>query len=220
MTKAWDGFISFFERVGFGFKLVWFGVLTTVGIMKVGILAIIDALINSVIGMINGLLQTLNLIPGVSIPIMEWSEMGKTAAQEEINAATARGDILAEDARGIEERDAQRASSVTERVVNRNKWIDEVKRGIDKAKAPFESNIDKVGEVGKIKDAVDISDEDLKLLKDVAAKEFAVSYRQITPQMSVTFGDVRETVDVNNLLNVIATMTEEALASSLVTGGI
>jgi len=220
MTKAWDGFISFFERVGFGFKLVWFGVLTTVGIMKVGILAIIDALINSVIGMINGLLQTLNLIPGVSIPIMKWSEMGKTAAQEEINAATARGDILAEDARGIEERDAQRASNVTERVVNRNKWIDEVKMGIDKAKAPFESNIGKVGEVGKIKDAVDISDEDLKLLKDVAAKEFAVSYRQITPQMSVTFGDVRETVDVNNLLNVIATMTEEALASSLVTGGI
>lgn len=70
--------------------------------------------------------------------------------------------------------------------------------------------------VGKIKDDVSITDEDIKLLKDVAATEFVNKYTTLRPEMTVSFGDVRETADVNKILSVIEDMVEEAYASSLV----
>jgi len=73
--------------------------------------------------------------------------------------------------------------------------------------------------VGKIKDNVSITDEDIKLLKDVAATEFVNKYTTLRPEMSVSFGDVRETADVNKILSVIEDMVEEAYASSLVGEG-
>lgn len=73
--------------------------------------------------------------------------------------------------------------------------------------------------VGKIKGDVSITDEDIKLLKDVAATEFVNKYTTLRPEMRVSFGDVRETADVNKILSVIEDMVEEAYASSLVGAG-
>ncbi|NLL64071.1 MAG: hypothetical protein GX241_07595, partial [Ruminococcaceae bacterium] len=77
----------------------------------------------------------------------------------------------------------------------------------------------KLDSVGKIKDEVSITDEDIKLLKDVAATEFVNKYTTLRPEMTVEFGDVRETADVNKILAVIEDMVEEAYASVLVGEG-
>lgn len=74
-------------------------------------------------------------------------------------------------------------------------------------------NLDSVGKIGS---DVSISDEDLKLLRDIAAKEFLIQMASLTPQVNVSFGDVRETADVHAIMGVIETMAEEALATSLV----
>lgn len=71
--------------------------------------------------------------------------------------------------------------------------------------------------VGKINDDVSITEEDIKLLKDVASAEFVNRYTTLRPEMTVTFGDVRETADVSNILETIEVMVEEAYASALVT---
>jgi tape measure domain-containing protein len=70
--------------------------------------------------------------------------------------------------------------------------------------------------VGSIKSDVDISDEDIQLLRDISARDFLLNLQTITPQANVTFGDVRETADVNKLLDVIQDMVDEQLATSLV----
>jgi len=70
--------------------------------------------------------------------------------------------------------------------------------------------------IGKIKSDVNIADEDLKLLKDMAAREFLLNLKSITPQANITFGDVRETADVGKIMAVLETMVENALATSLV----
>lgn len=74
-------------------------------------------------------------------------------------------------------------------------------------------NLDSVGSIGS---DVNISDEDLQLLRDIAAKEFLIQMASLTPQVNVSFGDIRETADVNAIMGVIETMAEEALATSLV----
>lgn len=69
--------------------------------------------------------------------------------------------------------------------------------------------------VGKINSDVNISDENLQLLRDVAAREFLLNLHQVEPKVSITFGDVRETADVNEVADVLADMMEDALATSL-----
>ena len=72
--------------------------------------------------------------------------------------------------------------------------------------------------IGSIKSDVDISDQDIQLLRDIAAREFLLNLQTVTPQANVTFGDVRETADVNKILDVIQDMVDEELATSLVVG--
>ena len=78
-------------------------------------------------------------------------------------------------------------------------------------------NLDTIGEVGSIGSDVNIAEEDIKLLRDMAAKEFLLNLTSVTPTANISFGDVRETADVNKILGVIEDMVENAWATSLVT---
>lgn len=73
-----------------------------------------------------------------------------------------------------------------------------------------------VGDVDNVKGKVDISSEDLKILKDIATRDLFLNMTSVTPQANVTFGDVRETADVNKIMDVIEDMVENAFATSLV----
>lgn len=76
--------------------------------------------------------------------------------------------------------------------------------------------INSIGEVGKINSDVEISDEDIQILRDIAAKDFLVNLYTIAPQVNAQFGDVRESADVNEIMGVLETMIEEAYATSLI----
>lgn len=70
--------------------------------------------------------------------------------------------------------------------------------------------------VGSIKNDVNIADEDIQLLRDMAARDYLLNLQQVTPVAHISFGDVRETADVNKIMDVIEDMVEEQMATSLV----
>lgn len=70
--------------------------------------------------------------------------------------------------------------------------------------------------VGSIKNDVNINDEDIQLLRDMAARDYLLNLQQVTPVAHISFGDVRETADVNKIMDVIEDMVEEQMATSLV----
>ena len=70
--------------------------------------------------------------------------------------------------------------------------------------------------VGSIKSDVDISDQDIQLLRDIAARGFLLNLQTVTPTANISFGDIHETADVKKILSVIEDMVEEQLATSLV----
>lgn len=72
--------------------------------------------------------------------------------------------------------------------------------------------------VGSIKSDVDISDQDIQLLRDISARDFLLNLQTVTPQVYNTFGDIRETADVNKIFEAIQDMVDEELATSLVVG--
>ena len=59
---------------------------------------------------------------------------------------------------------------------------------------------------------VDISDEDLKMLKDIATREYMLNYKHITPNVNIEFGDIKETADGNQVKDAITKMMNEELA--------
>ena len=61
-----------------------------------------------------------------------------------------------------------------------------------------------------------ISDEDIQLLRDMAAREFLLNLQTVTPTANISFGDVRETADVNKIIDVLQDMVDEQLATNLV----
>ena len=60
-----------------------------------------------------------------------------------------------------------------------------------------------------------LSDDDIQLLLDVATRDYKLNYQQITPNITLTFGDVRETADVDDVLDKVAERLEEIYDSNL-----
>lgn len=70
----------------------------------------------------------------------------------------------------------------------------------------------------KVKGEVSITEEDIKMLKDIAAIEWVNKFTTLTPTMNIQFGDVHETADTNGILKAVETMIVDAYSSSLVEG--
>lgn len=75
--------------------------------------------------------------------------------------------------------------------------------------------IEEVGEVGKIKGDVSITDEDLKLLKEYATLEYINLYQTSRPVLNATFGDIRESADPEAVRQAVEDMMIEAWEANL-----
>ena len=75
----------------------------------------------------------------------------------------------------------------------------------------------KLDKIGKIEDDVKITDEDIKMLKDISKAEFINKYTTLQPNMKVEFtGPITKEADINKIIEAIEDMTEEALSNTLV----
>ncbi|MBP3037989.1 tape measure protein [Bacillaceae bacterium Marseille-Q3522] len=78
-------------------------------------------------------------------------------------------------------------------------------------------DIGDVGTVDKIKDDVSITEDDLKLMRDIAEREYILRYQQLSPSATVNFtstGNSEE--DAKRLLAMMEQMIQEQVASQLV----
>lgn len=75
-------------------------------------------------------------------------------------------------------------------------------------------NIDKVGEVGKINDKVDISSEDLKLMRELAEMKNIQNFVSLTPTVNVQTGDINNGYDIDTVVSRIEKNLEEEFAKS------
>jgi tape measure domain-containing protein len=81
------------------------------------------------------------------------------------------------------------------------------------------ANIDKNGlanvdKVGKIEDTVDISNEDLKLMRELAEMKSIQNFVTLTPTVQVTTGDIRNDVDVDTIVRRIEESLEREIVNS------
>ncbi|GKU75656.1 tape measure protein [Paenibacillus sp. L3-i20] len=75
-------------------------------------------------------------------------------------------------------------------------------------------DINKVNEVGQINEKVDISSEDLKMMRELAEMKNIQNFVSLTPTVSVTTGDIKSGDDANTIVARIESMLTEQIASS------
>jgi len=231
VIKIWNSILNFFDQVPIFFQGVGYGIADAFSYAKVKVLEIMEAMGNGVIGIINNLIAALNKIPGVAItPLNELAFSANTAIEEEAKRQS-RADKLAGSKAAAAAKAAAREATMTA-----NRAADEANLAAKKVAAEAEKNNKfkipayediakngvevkggKLGSVGKIESDINISEDDLKLLKDVAVAGFTQQYTKLQPNLKIEFsGDIRETADVNKLTEAVEEMVAEAYASSLV----
>lgn len=113
----------------------------------------------------------------------------------------------------------------TEAAKNLGERLDKLKKGImdpqNRNTSPTQNenkdnNVDKVKSVGKVKDPIKIDDESLKLIRDVAMKKYQVSFKTVQPVFQLSFGDIRETMDIDKAVERVETRIVDLYNSSLV----
>jgi hypothetical protein len=68
---------------------------------------------------------------------------------------------------------------------------------------------------GNLGDTPRVSTGDIKLMAEPAAQQRGISFQQVTPEITMYFGDIRETADTDAVIRRLAERLEEAAASSL-----
>lgn len=128
-----------------------------------------------------------------------------TKAFEDIQSMWGKGTWLR--LKGLDERDLEAQEAGKNYLASMKGDLDIMSsKGID---------VNSVAGTVNTKGEMSITEEDLKLLKDVAATEFVNRYTTLRPTLTANFGDVRETADVNAIAQKIGDLMEQALTESL-----
>lgn len=223
LTGLWTNAGLAFENVGLGIKSFFAGILA------------------DVLGFISDIAAALNKLPfvefdysGVTDAATYWADQ-QAQADADIEANKAAmvdlGNAFTEAYNSVGAFEEGWASDAYDAGYQ---WGNNIVEGIGETALDLENmfdpdtlgaslNVDGVGVNGGNLDSVDsigsdvnISDEDVQLLRDMAARDYLLQLQTITPVANVTFGDVRETADVGKIVEVIEQMVDEQMATALV----
>lgn len=216
--------INLWNRLQLAFYTASVNIQNFMGDMKAGVLTILQNMVNGAIDIINGFINTLNKIPGVSIDAIEKVTFGTTAQMENDAAKQARAADLAAYQDQINSQIAERDSALS--AMKSEARAATAQRDAEIAAAKAESaaagngstepnwsayantdpgdigNVDRVGSVGSIDEDVNIADEDLKFLRDVAEMRYVQNFVTLTPTVAVD-AKISEKVDVDEVVDKI-----------------
>lgn len=225
VMRTWNWLANAQDQVNIGFLKGWYAVVDGASWMYTKTVQIVEDMINAVIDDLNKFIDMLNNIPGVSIDAVgQVSFAAKTAAAEEAGKQARAAEIEAME-KTAAEKAAEREQNVIDMLNNRAAEREQEQAEKDASKASGATvfsptggtidNIDKVGKVGKIEDKVDISSEDLKVMRELAEMKNIQNFVSLQP--SINFGDthVRQQSDINTIITHITTQLEKDIASSV-----
>lgn len=201
------------------------------GDMKVSVLTILQNMINGAIGIINDFISLLNKIPGVNIDLIEQVTFATTAAAENEAAKQARADALNQYEADIKAAQAERDatySAAKQELADATAKLSETYANARAEAAQANSdagvsdwntdqydvgNVDSVGSVGSIESDVNIADEDLKFLRDVAEMRYVQNFVTLTPTVAVD-AQISEKVDVDEVVTKIEKKLEDEFTAA------
>jgi len=220
LVRAWNKVLGYFDQIPIWFVKVGAGIVGAFLDAKATSLQIMQDLINGTIDKINGLIERLNKIPGVQLDAISHMQItGETAAEAEA-FRQASEKVIASMESDAAEKAVAREQKVLDMLESRaeKRAKEEAGKKAEKEEVPdfdkFKIDVGTVDEVGKIKDKVDISSEDLKVMRDLAEMRSIQNFVTNTPTIQVTTGPISKDVDVDELIARIGSVMERETDAS------
>lgn len=243
ILTAWDqvkiGFftgvywiINLFSKLKLIFAKLGVHFLNCMGDLKVGVLLILQKLINDAIGLINKFIGLINKITGASISLVQEVTFGETAKLENEAKKKAREaeleDYENEIKSGIKSRDEKIKQMKDDALAASAKRQDEIKQKQEAAnniKQEEDNSNNKQPDRGSpdnpmytnstVDNTVDVSSEDLKIMRDIAEMQAIQNFVTLTPTVKVTTGDIHKDVDVSNVVEKITNSLNEEVSANV-----
>jgi len=180
-------------------------------------------LINGIISGLNAIINAVNRIAGTSFSTMEkvsskWVERLKPTTSKNVvdlsRYRMAQMDLATAYAQGY-----RWASNSFDRLASAVSGIGKLPSlpslNVPKVSGvPDIGKVGKVDKVGKIEDTVDISSEDLKIMRELAEMKAIQNFVTLTPTVQVTTGPVSKPSDIDTIIERIKIVLENEIASS------
>lgn len=211
-------------------------ILDFTGDMKAGMLTILQNLVNGAIGIINDFINLLNKIPGVHISLIDQVTFGTTEQlkneaekqsrakllsdlQERADAYSKNRDAIlssmkSEASAARAQREAEIAATKAEAAAAGAEGEKDWKSYLDgEGLGGDVDNVGHVGSVGEIEEDVNIAEEDLKFLRDVAEMRYVQNFVTLTPTVAID-AQVSERADYEELARRIERELEDEFVAA------
>lgn len=202
-TSAWYAIQNFVGRIGLKFVELGYNVADAVGAMKVTVLTIIQGMVNGAIDLINKFTSAINAILGTSIGAIEHVTFAATAAAEYQANKQARADDLAQRQaaydQAVADRDAaieqMQADRLAEHAARQQEIADRQAAGTSAGASSSDhladiadSSASTAGSAGSIEKSLDIAEEELKNLVDMAERQYVnkINLTAMSPVINVS----------------------------------
>ncbi|GAB6107817.1 tape measure protein [Fusibacter bizertensis] len=223
------GVLNAWDNITIATAMFSVGLANHIGDMKVDVLGIVESMVNGAIGLINGFIEMLNKIPGVSIEAVQTVSFAADAAAQNEAEKQARNRALDAYTSDKEANIAAREKNLAEVKLNAEKNRTDRENQIKNLQdlkaqeknppevipgAAFNEVIEPLEEnTSDIKDAVNLSSEDLKYMRDLAEQDVINRFTtaEIKVDMTNSFGDIHETADLDGVVAYL----EDSLTESL-----
>ena len=235
--------LNFWDMLKLGMKTAGIAIANYMGDMRTNVLTILQSMVNSAIDIINKFIRALDNLPGVSISTIDQVSFGTksalrnkaeqkqrekalTAYKDEITA-TITNRALSHDTRA-QNIDLARASRLAALEAARytetsnadnNKLFDPMSALLGEQLYQLNElagyGSDTAANTGRMAREINIADEDLRYLRDIAERESinVITSQVIVPQFSVNIGEVKETADIDEIINKFKEEIEAELLS-------
>lgn len=201
-----DKVLTLGDNLQVGLAKIFDAIQYRVGVLKVRALENIQEMVNGAIKLINGFIKAVNKIPGVSIDVISGVNFAAAAKIKNDAAVAKRQDIISQMESTAKINALQRQYNIRSAQAEGGAQglLDGIYSGV--------GNI--AGNTGKMADALEISEEDLKYLRDIAEREVIdrTVLRDVNVNFSNSFGDIRETADVDGIIDKMTVRLAEAIA--------
>ena len=193
------------QSVG-GIEIAWIMACDTIynatSHLKEGALMLLQGMLNGAIGMLNDFIGVINQIPGVNIGFIAGATFGAEAKIAEEAGRQARR----------VESEARIAEILAGKEAAAGNTMEDLFNGVTtSAGGTTALNV-------KNAEPIKIDGEDIKMLLDISTMRYQLNYSQITPQVSLSVDTIRETADVDRILETMTDWVAEASESRLVYG--